>query len=42
MNDIVVTLKKWFKDNKLTLYVDKTDVMKFGTNSKTCINLNIQ
>jgi hypothetical protein len=41
MNGIFVSLKKWFKDNKLTLNVDKTDVTKFGTNSKNCISLNI-
>jgi hypothetical protein len=39
MNHIFVNSKS--EDNKLILRVDKTNVIKFGTNSKTRINLNI-
>jgi uncharacterized protein YhjY with autotransporter beta-barrel domain len=38
-NDSFVSLKT--KGSILTLNVDKTDVTKFGTNSKTSINTNI-
>jgi hypothetical protein len=41
INDIFEHLNKWFKVNKLTLNFDKTYFMKFATNNKTCINLNI-
>jgi hypothetical protein len=41
MNDVIPSLKKWFKANKLTLNFDKTDVLKFCINSKTYFSLNI-
>jgi hypothetical protein len=34
-------LNKWFKANKLKLNFDKTNLLKFATNNKTRINLNI-
>lgn len=40
-NDVIVSSNKWFKVNKLALNFDKTNVMKFCTNSKTCISLDI-
>jgi hypothetical protein len=39
MKDIFISSKS--KDNKFISSIDKADVMKFGTNSKTNINLNI-
>jgi hypothetical protein len=40
MNDVSASLSKWIKANKVTLYFDKTNFMKFCTN-KTCFNLII-
>jgi hypothetical protein len=40
-NDAFPSLNKWFKVNQHTLKFDKTNIMKFSTNNKTCINLNI-
>jgi hypothetical protein len=34
-------LNKWIKANKLTFNFDETNFMKFCTNNKTCVNLNI-
>jgi hypothetical protein len=42
LNGVSGNLNKWFKAHKLTLNCDKTNVMIFCTNSKTCINLNIR
>jgi hypothetical protein len=41
INDVFAIRNKWFKANKLTSNFDKTNFMKFATNNKTCINLNI-
>jgi hypothetical protein len=41
VNDVFASLSKWMKANKLTLNFDKTNFMKFSTNNKTCVNLNI-
>lgn len=40
-NDVFTSLDNWLKSNKLTLHFDKTNVLKFSTNKKTCINLSI-
>jgi hypothetical protein len=32
---------RWIKANKLILNFDKTNFMKFCTNNKTCVNLNM-
>jgi hypothetical protein len=39
--NVFASLNKRFKANKLTLNFDKINFMKFATNRKTCINLNI-
>jgi hypothetical protein len=41
MNDVFASLNKGIKANKLTLHFDKTNLMKFCSNNKTCVNLNI-
>jgi hypothetical protein len=41
MNDIFASLNRWIKANKFTLNFDKTNFMKFCTNNKTCVNLNM-
>jgi hypothetical protein len=41
INDVFTGLNNWFKANKLILNFDKTNFMKFTTNNKTSINLNI-
>jgi hypothetical protein len=40
MNDVFASLNRWIKANKLTLHVDKINVMKFCTNNKTCVFKN--
>jgi hypothetical protein len=39
MNDVFAGLNKWIKANKLTLNFDKTNLMKFCTTNKNCVNL---
>jgi hypothetical protein len=41
INDAFAGLNRWFKANELTLNFDKTNFIKFATNNKTCISLNI-
>jgi hypothetical protein len=41
MNDVFAILNRWIKANKLTLNFDKTNFIKFCTNNKTCVNLNM-
>jgi hypothetical protein len=41
MTDVFARLKKRIKANKLTLNFDKTNFMKFCTNNKTGVNLNM-
>jgi hypothetical protein len=41
MNDVFTGLNKWFKVNKLTLNFDKTNLMKFCTTNKNCVNLSL-
>jgi hypothetical protein len=41
MNDVFASLNRWIKANKLALNFDKTNFMKFCTNNKTCVNLNM-
>jgi hypothetical protein len=41
INDVFASSNIWFKANKLALNFVKTYFMKFATNSKACINLNI-
>jgi hypothetical protein len=41
IHDVLASLNKYIKDNKLTLHFDKTNFMKFCKNDKTCINLSI-
>jgi hypothetical protein len=39
--NVFASLKKWFKDNELTLNFDKTNFMYFTTSNKTSFNFNI-
>jgi hypothetical protein len=41
MNDVCASLNKWIKASEVTLNFGRTNFMKFCTNSKTCVNLNI-
>jgi hypothetical protein len=41
MNDAFASLNKWIKSNKLTSYCNRTNFIKFCTNNKTCVNLNV-
>jgi hypothetical protein len=41
MNDVFANFNRWIKANKLTLNFYKTNFMKFCTNNKTCVNLNM-
>jgi hypothetical protein len=41
MNDVFAGLNKWIKANKLTLNLYKTNLMKFCTTNKNCVNLSI-
>jgi hypothetical protein len=41
MNDVFASFNKWIKANKFTLHFDKTKFVKFYTNNKTHLNLNI-
>jgi hypothetical protein len=40
-NDDLASFNKWIKANRRTLNYDKTSVIKFCTDSITCINLNV-
>jgi hypothetical protein len=39
--NVFASLNRWIKANKLTLNFAKTNFMKFCTNNKTCVNLNM-
>jgi hypothetical protein len=39
---VCASLRKWFKNNKLTIHFDKKNFMKFCTNNKPCVDLNIE
>jgi hypothetical protein len=41
MNDFFTGLNKWIKANKLTLNFYKTNVIRFCTTNKNCVNLSI-
>jgi hypothetical protein len=35
------SLNKWIKTNICTLNLDKTNIIKFCTNNRTCVNQNV-
>jgi hypothetical protein len=41
MNDVLVDLNNWFKANKLSLNVDKTNYIKFAIKNKICFSWNL-